>query len=92
MIGDVVRNGDGFLATGSFGGRGQAVLAVWRSPDGIGWGWLGSLDPVFTEPGYQAVGVVRAGKRIVVVGRHGAGNAGLWVGTESELTDVPGPR
>jgi hypothetical protein len=80
-IGDVVRNGAGFLATGTFGGRGQADLAVWSSPDGRGWGWLGGLDPVFTESGYQVgLGIARVGERIVVVGRHGAGNAGLWTG------------
>jgi hypothetical protein len=80
-IEDVVRDGSGFLATGSFGGRGQVDLAVWRSADGIVWEWLGGLDPVFTESGYQAgLGVVRVGERIVAVGRHGAGSAGLWVG------------
>jgi len=92
-IGAVVREGSGFLATGSFGGRGQVDLAVWRSSDGVGWGWLGSLDPVFTESGYQAgLGVVSVGRRIVVVGRHGAGGAGLWIGPVPEAPgDEPGP-
>jgi hypothetical protein len=92
-IGDVVRDGSGFLATGSFGGRGQVDLAVWRSPDGTGWGWLGSLDPVFMEAGFQAgLGIARAGERMVVVGRHGAGSAGLWVGpVAAPGGEAPGP-
>jgi hypothetical protein len=91
FIADVVHDGTAFLATGSFGGRGQADLAVWRSPDGIGWGWLGSLDPVFNEPGFQAgLGITRARQRIVVAGRHGAGNAGLWVGAVGSSGE-PGP-
>ena len=93
-MGDVVREGSGFIATGSYGGRGQADLAVWRSPDGVGWGWLGLLDPVFTESGYQeGLGVVRVGDRIVVVGRHGAGSAGLWLGPvpPGPPGDEPGP-
>lgn len=81
-VGDVVRDGSGFLAAGSFGGRGQVDLAVWRSSDGVTWEWLDELDPVFTEAGYQAgLGLERVGQRVVVVGRHGAGNAGLWVGS-----------
>jgi hypothetical protein len=89
-IGDVVRDGSGFLATGSFGGRGQVDLVVWRSSDGVGWSWLGALDPVFTESGYQAgLGVVRVGQRIVVVGRHGAGGAGLWIGPIPETSGEP---
>ncbi len=91
-IGDVVRDGPGFLATGSFGGRGQVDLAVWCSPDGVGWGWLGGLDPVFTEAGYQAgLGVVRAGSKIVAVGRHGAGGAGVWIGPVPPTGGEPGP-
>ena len=91
-IGDVVRDGLGFLATGAFGGRGQVDLAVWRSTDGVVWGWLGGLDPVFTESGYQAgLGIVRVGERIVAVGRHGAGSAGLWVGPVQPTGGAPGP-
>lgn len=79
---DVVRDGSGYLATGTAGGRGQSDLAVWQSPDGVQWRRVGGTDPVFLEPGYQAgLGIVRARGNIVVAGRHGAGNAGLWVGT-----------
>ncbi len=81
-INDVVRDGSGYLATGTSGGRGQNDLAIWRSSDGERWIRIGETDPVFLEPGYQAgEGIVRARGRIVVVGRHGAGNAGLWAGT-----------
>jgi hypothetical protein len=92
-FGAVVREGSGFLATGAFGGRGQVDLAVWHSVDGVGWGWLGGVDPVFTESGYQAgQGIVRVGDRIVVVGRHGAGSAGLWVGPVLPTgANEPGP-
>lgn len=79
---DIVRDGSGYLATGTAGGRGQSDLAVWQSPDGVQWSRLGGADPVFLEPGFQAgLGIVRARGQIVVAGRHGAGNAGLWVGT-----------
>jgi hypothetical protein len=79
---DVVRDGSGYLATGTSGGRGQSDLAIWRSPDGLRWARVGETDPVSLEPGYQAgEGIVKANGRIVVVGRHGAGNAGLWTGT-----------
>jgi hypothetical protein len=78
---DVIRDGSGYLATGTAGGRGQSDLAVWQSPDGVQWNRLGSTDPVFLEPGFQAgLGIIRARGRIVVAGRHGAGSAGLWVG------------
>lgn len=81
-INDVVRDGSGYLATGTSGGRGQNDLAIWRSSDGERWTRIGETDPAFLEPGYQAgEGIVRARGRIVVVGRHGAGNAGLWAGT-----------
>ena len=81
-INDVVRDGSGYLATGTSGGRGQNDLAIWRSSDGERWTRIGETDPVFLEPGYQAgEGIVRARGGIVVVGRHGAGNAGLWSGT-----------
>lgn len=96
-VGDITRDGGGFIAVGSFGGRGQADFAAWSSADGVGWGWLGIQDPVFQEPGYQgALGVVRVGARIVAVGRHGAGSAGLWVGPTPPTFDpndpnAPGP-
>jgi hypothetical protein len=78
---DVVRDGSGYLASGSAGDRGQVDLAVWRSHDGVHWSRIGDTDPVFLEAGFQAgLGLVRARGRIVVVGRHGAGNAGLWEG------------
>lgn len=81
-INDLVRDGTGYLATGTSGGRGQADLAIWQSSDGARWNRIGETDPVFLEPGYQAgEGIVRARGRVVVVGRHGAGNAGLWTGT-----------
>lgn len=81
-INDVVRDGSGYLATGTSGGRGQADLAIWQSSDGARWTRIGETDPVFLEPGYEAgEGIVRARGRIVVAGRHGAGNAGLWAGT-----------
>jgi hypothetical protein len=91
-IDDVVRDGAGFLATGTFGGRGQDDLAVWRSADGRGWSWLGNQDPVFTEAGLQSgQGIARLGERIVVVGRQGAGNAGLWVGPVPQPGGTPPP-
>jgi hypothetical protein len=78
---DVTREGSGFLATGTSGARGQADLAIWRSPDGAGWTRLAETDPISLEPGYQAgVGIVTTGGRVVVVGQHGAGNAGIWTG------------
>jgi hypothetical protein len=81
LISDVVRDGSGYLAAGSSGGRGQNDLGVWQSPDGVRWSRIGGSEPVFLEPGFQAgLGIVRARGRIIVVGRHGAGNAGLWVG------------
>lgn len=81
-VNDIVRDGDAFFASGSTGGRGQVDLALWRSVDGAQWTRYGDLGPVFVEPGYQVgLGMVRVRARIVVVGRHGAGNAGLWVGT-----------
>jgi hypothetical protein len=79
---DVIRTGFGFLASGTSGGRGQADLAIWRSSDGARWIRLGEADPIFLEPGYQAgVGIAKIGDRLVVVGQHGAGNAGIWTGT-----------
>jgi hypothetical protein len=78
---DVVRDGSGYLATGTVGGRGQSDLAVWKSADGAQWTRIGGTEPVFLEPGFQAgLGIVRARGRLVVAGRNGAGNAGLWVG------------
>lgn len=69
------------------GRRGQNDLAVWRSADGVAWTRLGAADQVFVEPGYQAgLGLVPVGPSVVVVGRSGAGNAGLWVGEPG-----PGP-
>jgi hypothetical protein len=89
---DVIRDGSGYLATGTYGGRGQADLAVWRSSDGVQWTRISGLDPAFSEPGYQTgLGLVRVRGKIVVVGRHGAGNAGLWVGADSRPQDEPGP-
>jgi hypothetical protein len=79
---DVIRDGSGFLATGTSGARGQADLAVWRSSDGARWVRLAEADPISLEPGYQAgVGIVKISERVVVVGQHGAGNAGIWIGT-----------
>ena len=83
---DVIREGSGFLATGTSGQRGQADLAIWRSADGARWSRLGEADPISLEPGYQAgVGIVKLGAGVVVVGQHGAGNAGIWVGTPQVL-------
>ena len=88
---DVARLGSGFLATGTSGERGQSDLAVWESSDGAQWNRTGGTDPVFFDPGYQAgVGLARLGPLVIVVGRHGAGNAGLWVGDPSGAT-MPGP-
>jgi hypothetical protein len=79
---DVIRDGSGFLATGKSGGRGQADIAIWRSSDGAQWDRLAEADPITLEPGYQAgAGIVKIRDRVVVVGQHGAGNAGIWVGT-----------
>jgi hypothetical protein len=81
-INNIVRDGSGYLAAGTSGGRGQSDLAIWQSPDGSRWTRIAETNPVFLEPGFQAgQGIVRARGRIVVVGRHGAGNAGLWAGT-----------
>jgi hypothetical protein len=81
-IDDVVRDGSGFLASGSAGGRGQVDLGLWRSRDGLRWTRVGGAEPAFVEPGFQVgLGLVSTRGRIVVVGRHGAGDAGLWVGT-----------
>jgi hypothetical protein len=81
-INDITRDGSGFLATGTSGGRGQSDLAIWQSADGARWARIGETEPVFLEPGFQAgQGIVKARGRIFVVGRHGAGNAGLWAGT-----------
>ncbi|MGH3066535.1 MAG: hypothetical protein ACRDOF_09590 [Gaiellaceae bacterium] len=78
---EVIREGPGFLATGTSGGRGQADLAIWRSSDGTQWARLAEADPISLEPGYQAgVGIVKIRDGVVVVGQHGAGNAGIWVG------------
>jgi hypothetical protein len=91
-INDVIRDGSGYLATGSFVGRGQSDLGIWRSSDGLLWTQLGGADPVFSEAGFQSgLGMARAGGRIVVAGRHGAGNAGLWIGADSASYEVPGP-
>ncbi len=81
-VNDVVRDGSAFLASGSTGARGQVDLAVWRSADGVVWTRRGGVEPVFVEPGFQVgLGIVRARAKLVVVGRNGAGDAGLWVGT-----------
>lgn len=78
---DVIRDGSGFLATGTSGGRGQADLAIWRSPDGARWVRLAEAEPISLEPGYQAgAGIAKIRDRVVVVGQHGAGNAGIWTG------------
>ena len=79
---DVIRDGSGYLATGTSGERGQSDLAIWRSTDGAQWTRAGATDPTSLEPGFQAgFGVVRAGGRVVIVGSHGAANAGIWTGT-----------
>jgi hypothetical protein len=79
---DVIRDGPGFLATGTSGGRGQADLAIWWSSDGDRWARLAEADPISLEAGYQAgVGIVKIHDSVVVVGQHGAGNAGIWTGT-----------
>ena len=44
VVADVVRDGSGYLATGTSGGRGQNDLAVWRSADGVRWLRLGGAE------------------------------------------------
>jgi hypothetical protein len=81
-VNDVIVDGSGYLATGTSGARGQSDLAVWRSADGAGWTRVGGSEPVFLEAGFQSgEGMAKARGRLVVVGRHGAGNAGIWIGT-----------
>jgi hypothetical protein len=87
---DVIRDGSGFLATGTSGGRGQADLAIWRSQDGARWTRLAESDPISLEPGFQAgAGIAKIGERVVVVGQHGAGNAGIWTGALGNGSTLP---
>jgi len=79
---DVVWDGSAFIASGTTGARGQSDLGLWKSRDGRAWDRIGGIDPVFVEPGFQlGLGLVKVGGQLVVVGRHGGGDAGLWVGT-----------
>jgi hypothetical protein len=76
---DIVRDGSKFVATGTIAWRGQADLGLWRSSDGIHWSMNTGLEPAFTEAGFQVgLGVVRDARGLVIVGRTGAGDAGLW--------------
>jgi hypothetical protein len=80
-INDIVRDGSGFLATGTSGSRGQADLGIWTSADGLRWSRIGTTEQAFLEPGYQAgLSIARQRGRVVVAGSQGAGNAGLWIG------------
>jgi hypothetical protein len=81
-IEDVIRDGSGFIATGSSGARGQADLGIWQSSNGVSWRSLATIEPVFIEPGYQAGrSILRYHGKLIVVGQTGAGNGGIWVGS-----------
>jgi len=82
VLNDVMRDAGGFAMTGTSGARGQADLAVWRSTDGVTWTSAGGTDPVFLEPGYQAgLALARFSGQLIVVGRSGAGDGGIWIGS-----------
>ena len=80
---DASRDGRAVLVTGETGGRGQLDLHVWRT-DGRSGASIGGGDPEFVAPGAQGgLGIVRFGQSIVVVGRSGAGDAAIWVGSDA---------
>jgi len=81
VVYDVLWDGRVFLAVGTSGSRGQADLGIWRSTDGATWSSVGGAQSVFVEPGFQAgLAVARYRAALIVVGRNGAGNGGIWIG------------